>query len=293
MKTETLMRPQKRIKQYNLASISTRTALWVFLLFIAFLTLFPILIALLGSFKTNLELTAGGTLLPSTWKFDNYVQAWKQAHFSTYTWNSMFISISATIGTLIVASMAAYVVDRLTFPGKKWFVGIQAFTLFISVGAVVLRPQFELMIKLHLETSLWGVILILISAHAYIFFILLSFMKGIPRELDEAACIDGCSLLGSYWKIILPLLTPGLGVCALFTFRSAWNEYLLPLVFTMSKPDLQVLTVGLANLKYGISAAAQINYMMAGACLSILPLLVLYVFANKSFMQMTAGSVKG
>lgn len=118
-------------------------------------------------------------------------------------------------------------------------------------------------------------------------------MKGIPRELDEAARIDGSSLSRTFWTIILPLLGPGLGVGALFTFRGAWNEYLLPLVFTMTKPELQTLTVGLANLKYGISAASQTHYMMAGACLSILPILVAYVFANKSFMQMTAGSLKG
>jgi raffinose/stachyose/melibiose transport system permease protein len=201
--------------------------------------------------------------------------------------------MTTTVGTLIVASMAAFVVDRVHFPGKKLYVGIQAFTLFISIGAVVLRPQFELMIELHLHSSLWGVILIMISQHAYIFFILLSFMSGIPKELDEAATIDGSSLAGTYFKIVLPLLAPGLGVGALFTFRGAWNEYLLPLVFTMSKPELQTLTVGLANLKYGMSAASQTHYMMAGACLSILPILVVYIFANKSFMQMTSGSLKG
>jgi raffinose/stachyose/melibiose transport system permease protein len=292
-RVETAAMPQKHTPKFSVSRIATHTVLWIFLLIIAFLTLFPVLIAILGSFKTNLELTTGATIFPSSWQFNNYVQAWKQANFSTYTWNSLFVSITTTVGTLIVASMAAYVIDRLNFFGKKWFIAIQGCTLFISVGAVVLRPQFELMIALKLHTSLWAVILILISAHAYIFFILLSFMNGIPRELDEAATIDGCSLAGTYWRIVLPLLRPGLAVSALFTFRSAWNEYLLPLVFTMSKPNLQTLTVGLANLKYGVSAASQTHFMMAGACLSILPILVVYIFANKSFMQMTSGSLKG
>jgi raffinose/stachyose/melibiose transport system permease protein len=290
MSTEVIGR---RPTKYRATSISSRVLLWCFLIITAFLTLFPVVVAILGSFKTNLELTAGATILPSSWQLDNYVQAWQQANFSTYTWNSLFISIATTIGTLIVASMAAYVVNRLSFPLKKWFVAIQAFTLFISVGAVVLRPQFELMIKLHMHTSLWGVILILVGAHAFTFFILLGFMDGIPKELDEAARIDGCSLGAIYWKIIVPLLTPGLGVAALFSFRGAWNEYLLPLVFTMTKPELQTLTVGLSNLKFGISAATQTHFMMAGACLSILPILVVYIFANKSFMQLTAGSLKG
>lgn len=266
---------------------------WAFLLVVLFLTLFPIVITLLGSFKTNAELTAGATLLPSSWQFGNYAEAWSTAGFGTYSFNSLFVAVMATAGTLIVASMAAYVVNRMSFFGKKIYIGIQAFTMFVSIGAVVLRPQFELMIDLKLHNSLGGVILILISAHASAFFILLSFMSGIPRELDEAARIDGCSPASVYARIVLPLLAPGLGVAGLFAFRGAWNEYLLPFVFTLSKPELQTLTVGLANLKYGVSAAAQTHYMMAGACLSIVPILVVYLFANKSFMQMTAGSLKG
>jgi raffinose/stachyose/melibiose transport system permease protein len=274
-------------------NILGKSILWIFLLVFAFITIVPVVITILGSFKTNIELTTGATFLPSSWHFSNYSEAWRQADFSKYTVNSIVVALSVVVGTLLVSSMAAYVVDRTNFIGKKLYVSMQAFTMFVAVGAVVLRPQFDLMVKLNLHSSLWGVILILISAHASIFFILLSFMKGIPRELDEAARIDGCSPARTFWRIILPLLTPGLGVGALFTFRGAWNEYLLPLVFTMTKPELQTLTVGLANLKYGISAASQTHYMMAGACLSILPILVAYIFANKSFMQMTAGSLKG
>jgi raffinose/stachyose/melibiose transport system permease protein len=273
--------------------ILSRTILWAFLLVIAFLVLFPVLIAILGSFKTNAEITTGGTLLPSSWQYSNYAYAWTEANFARYSWNSMFISITATAGTLLIVSMAACAIDRLQFPGKKLIVGLQACTMFITIGAVVLRPQFELMIKLNLHTSLWGIVLILISAHAAVFFMLLSFMQSIPKELDEAAMIDGASFFRTYRSIILPLLLPGLGVAGLFTFRGAWNEYILPQVFTMNSPDLQTLTVGLAALRYGTTAAAQTHIMMAGACLSILPLLVAYVLANKSFMQVTAGSLKG
>lgn len=278
---------------FSIGAAVKKTVLWIFLLLIAALTIFPIVIALLGSFKSNAEITGGASIFPKVWHFNNYAEVWGQAHFSTYTWNSMFVSILTTVGTLIVASMAAYAVDRLHFAGKSFYVALQATTMFVSIGAVVLYPQFELMVKLHMHTSLWGVILILISGHASTFFILLSFVKAIPRELDEAAMIDGCSKLWIYTRIIFPLLKPGLGVAGLFTFRHAWNEYILPLVFTMSQPKLQVLTVGLAGLRYGIASAAQTHYMMAGACLSILPLLIVYMLANKSFMQMTSGSIKG
>jgi raffinose/stachyose/melibiose transport system permease protein len=266
---------------------------WIFLFLTAVITLFPIIITFFNSFKSNAEITLGGTIWPFEWHLSNYVEAWKQAQFSTFSLNSLFLAGAVTLGTLLVASSAAYVVDRSQFWLNKPFVALQASTLFISIGAVVLRPQFELMVSLGLHKSLWGVILILISAHASVFFILIGFFKGIPRELDEAAYIDGCSYAGIFWRIILPLLKPGLGVAALLTFRTAWNEYITPFVFTLSSPKLQPLTVGLANLRYGTAGASQYHLIMAGAWLSILPVLVVYIFTNKSFMQVSAGSVKG
>lgn len=276
-----------------IGKLAGKLVLWGFLLIIVLFTLFPVVMAVLGSFKTNAEVTTGATFWPSSWQFHNYVKAWKGANFARFTFNSLLVSIATTIGTLLVASLAAYAVDRREFAGKKFFVSLLASTMFISIGAVVLRPQFELMVQLHLQKSLWGVIIILISGHAATFFTLIGFFKGIPRELDEAAMIDGCSIYGIYWRIILPLLTPGLGVAGLFVFRNAWNEYILPLVFTMTKPSLQTLTVGLASLRYGTSAAAETHIMMAGACMSIVPILLVYVLANKSFISVTSGSVKG
>lgn len=272
---------------------ASRIVLWAFLLIVAAFALFPLTLAFFGSVKSNLELTTGSSLLPKEWKLSNYAEAWNTANFARFTWNSVFVSVFTTIGTLLVGTMAAYAVARVDFPGKKLYVLIQSGTLFISIGAVVLRPQFDLMVALGLQKTLWAVIIILISGHATAFFMLIGFVRAIPKELDEAAYIDGCSFRGVYFRVILPLLTPALGITALWTFRGAWNEYILPLVFTMTQPALQTLTVGLASLKYGVGDAAQPQLMLAGACLSILPMIVLYVLANKSFMQMAAGSVKG
>lgn len=277
----------------TIRKIVLRIPVWLLLLVTAALMLFPIVIALFGSLKTNLELTTGATFLPSSWEFKNYLQAWNQADFSAYTFNSLYVAVFVTVGTLLVSSMAAYAVDRVAFRGKKLFILLQSFTLFISIGAVVLRPQFDLMVSIGLQKSLWGVIIILISAHATAFFMVIGFFRGIPRELDEAALIDGCNFYSTFWLIILPLLRPALAVVSLFTFRNAWNEYILPLVFSLSRPDLQTLPVGLANLRYGAGAAVENQLMLAGACISILPMLIVYIFANRSFMQVTAGSVKG
>ncbi|NMO97045.1 carbohydrate ABC transporter permease [Paenibacillus lemnae] len=271
----------------------SRILLWIFLLVVAAFAVIPIILAVLGSLKSNLDLTTGSTVLPQEWKFGNYAQAWSAANFARFTWNSVFISIFTTVGTLLVSTMAAYAAARVNFKGKKLYIVIQSATLFISIGAVVLRPQFDLMVSLGLQKSLWGVIIILISAHATTFFMLIGFVRAVPKDLDEAAYIDGCNFYSVYLRIILPLLTPAIGVTGLLVFRGAWNEYILPLVFTMTDPSLQTLTVGLASLKYGVGDAAQSQLMLAGACISILPMIIVYILANKSFMQMTAGSVKG
>jgi raffinose/stachyose/melibiose transport system permease protein len=283
----------KARRVFRLERTVSNAVLYLFLMIVALFTLFPILMAFLGSMKTNLELTTGATLLPEAWQLDNYLRAWRSANFAQFTWNSLLVSVFTTLGTLIVTTMAAYAVARVPFKGRQIYVVLQSCTLFISIGAVVLRPQFDLMVSLGLQKSLWGVVIILISAHATVFFMLIGFVRAIPKELDEAALIDGCNFYTVYFRIILPLLTPALGVTALWTFRGAWNEYILPLVFTMTQPKLQTLTVGLAGLKYGVGDATEPQLMLAGACLSMLPILVVYLFANKAFMQVTAGSVKG
>jgi ABC-type glycerol-3-phosphate transport system permease component len=157
MMTQTVLTPaSSNSSSFRWTRWTKRTILFIFLLIIAILSLFPIILVLLGSFKTNQELTGGATIWPKIWQFTNYSQAWKTANFSGFTLNSIFVSIATTVGTLLVSSMAAYAVDRVNFKGKKAYTLLMASTLFISIGAVVLRPQFDLMVKLGLNNSLWG-----------------------------------------------------------------------------------------------------------------------------------------
>ena len=119
-------------------------------------------------------------------------------------------------------------------------------------------------------------------------------MRTIPREIDEAAMMDGASFFRIYWQVILPLCRTALGVVALFEFRHTWNEYLLPLVFTLHNPRLRPLSVGVAALRYDDTAATQWNLMLTGAAISIIPLLVVYFFTNKTFISgLSSGALKG
>ena len=125
-------------------------------------------------------------------------------------------------------------------------------------------------------------------------FLVSKFIAGLPKELDEAAIIDGCGPFRLFWQVLLPLLKPIISVVALFQFRVAWNDYITSSVFTMTTPQLRPLTVGIVQLKYGASAAAEYHLMMAGAAISIIPMLLVYLLCNRYFVDgVTAGSVKG
>ncbi len=287
------------MKTHAVESRVTKTAnaaIFVFLFILAVLTIYPIIYILLGSFKENEELVSGGlNLLPHKFIFDNYVQAWEMGNFSVYTFNSVFLSVMVTVITLFTTSMAGYVFARKEFRFKKLIFNTMIMFMFINVGSVSLRPLFELAVKLHLNTSLWAVILIAAGTDQTIYILLIrGFMQTIPKELDEAAMIDGCGFFGTYFKIILPNLRPALATVGLLSFRGAWNQYILPLVFTMSNDKLRPLTVGVLELRNNGDGAAAWNILFAGSALSIVPIIIVYFISSKRFVGgMMSGSVKG
>lgn len=276
-----------------MSRLTGKIAAWLFLLVVAALMLFPIVMAIVGAFKTNQELNAGGSFWPQTWQYKNFVYTWKEAKFSRYVMNSLLYSVSSTITTVALCSMAAFACARREFPGRKALLGVYSGLMFVHLGALTLKPAYQLMVSLGLHKSVFGLIIMMTGAGGTTFFILYAFIKNIPRDLDEAAMLDGASFYRIFWRIVLPLCLPAIGVVSLFTFRGGWNNYILPLVFTMSQPKLQPITVGLVNLRYGYGGAVQSHLMLAGACISMVPILLIYLFANKSFMQMNVGSIKG
>lgn len=273
-----------------------RVVIFLLMLIAAAFVLYPILYIVFGSFKANQELLMGGIhILPKQFIFSNYVDAWKQANFSRYTFNSFYLAFGVMFLTLLVSSSAGYVFSRANFRFKETLYGIYIAFMFVNVGSVTLRPLFELAVKIHLNTNLISVILIAVGAgQARYIFLCRGFVNSLPKELDEAATIDGCSFFQIYYLIIVPLLKPILATIALLSFRAGWNQYIVPMVFTMSKPNLRPLTVGVIMLKSSGDATAAWNVMFAGCAISIVPILCIYIIANKYFMTgLTSGSVKG
>lgn len=257
-------------------------------------TIYPIIYAVLGSFKTNSELTQGGSFLPKVWNFKNYYQAFVQADFARYTLNSIIVSVSVMIVATITSALAGFTFARREFVFKKLIVSMYIGLMFIALGSVTLYPIYAMLTKFHLNKSVVGLILALVGGQASNVMLIMGFVKSLPKELDEAATIDGCTIYGIFFRIILPLIRPILAVVALFSFRHAWNDYITTLIMSISLPRLRTLTVAVVQLKYSANAAAEWHIMLAGASIAIIPILILYLFCNKQFIGgLTAGAVKG
>jgi len=281
---------------YSRKTKIVRGFLELFLILVAAVTLYPLVYIILGSFKENAELLRGGTkLFPEKFILDNYKEAWEKANFARYTINSIAISVGVMSVTLVTTSMAGYVFARKSFRGKELLYSLFVAFMFVNVGSVTLRPLFELAVKVKMNTSLISVILISAgTGQATHIFLVRGFINTISKELDDAAKIDGCTFFQIYYKIILPLLKPILATTGLLSFRSGWNEYIMPLVFTMSNERMRPLTVGVTMLKNSGDGTAAWNIMFAGATISIVPIIIIYIFTSKQFMSgMTAGAVKG
>lgn len=267
---------------------------WVFVGSMCIFTLYPVVYTLLGSFKTNAELTLGGSFFPSQWQFSNYTYAFSKLNFGQYTVNSIVLAVLTVAFTLITSSMAAYVIARRDFPGKKVLTTAYLLSMFVSVGSVALYPLYNLLHKLGLTNSMVGLALQLTGGQAANIFMISGFVRNVPKELDEAAYIDGAGIFRVFYTIIVPAIKPILGVVALFAFRTAWNEFVTTQVFTMSNTSLRTLSVAVANLRYSANAAAEWHLMTAGASIALIPMLIVYLLANRQFITgLTAGAVKG
>jgi len=273
-----------------------RCIIFVCLTLFSLLMLYPVVYIIMGSFKENAELLLGGThILPRHFVLENYVQAWKAANFARYTFNSIYISVGVMLLSIFATSMAGYVFARKQFPFKELLYSLYIAFMFVNVGSVTLRPLFELAVKVKMNTSLLSVIFISAgTGQATYMFLARGFVQSIPKEIDEAAKIDGCSFFQIYYRILLPLLQPIIATIGVLSFRGGWNEYIMPLVFTMSNDKLRPLTVGVVMLKGSGDGTAAWNIMFAGATISIVPIILIYIFSTKHFMNgMIAGAVKG
>ena len=283
------MKSMKRQKQLsNLLVFSVLTVIFI-------ISIFPVMYTILGSFKGNMELLTSNSLFPKRFVLDNYVQAWKMANFEKYTINSIIMSGSIVLGSIFTTTIAGYVFERGVFPGKELMFAMVVSSMFVSLGSLTLYPTYVIAKFFGINKSLWGVVIIRVfGLNVTNLFITRSYIRTLSKEIDEAAKVDGCSLFSIFARVIFPLLKPLIATIAILEFRHSWNDYLMPMVFTLSNKDRMPLIVGVMNLKGSGEAASSWNLMLAGSSIALIPMIIVYLFFNRYFMEgLTAGAVIG
>jgi raffinose/stachyose/melibiose transport system permease protein len=263
----------------------------VVLMVVGFFYIYPFLWMLGGSLKSlNGFFTQGLSIIPDAWRWQNYVDAWTVANFGTYFQNTVFITFFVVVLTNIFSSMAAFVLARTQIPGKKIYLAIIAITFLLPRGYTIL-PVFEVILGLGLNNTLWAVILVdTAGGLIYFTFLYLGFMSTMNREIEEAAVIDGASFPRLYWNIAMPLAAPMIATVTLFAFRGTWNDFFTPLVFTLGRPELRTLAVGM--FAFVGENSSDWTLMCAAASITILPMIVVFVLLQRYFIEGIAGAVK-
>ena len=234
----------------------------------------------------NLTEATGRTLLPSTPQWGNYIEAWSDANFGEFFWNSVIIATISVSGQVVFSTMAAYAFARMEFPGKEFLFTLMLATLILP-EAVTWVPNFITVAWLGRVTPLqwldnWPALTIPFMASAFSVFLLRQFFQQIPEELWDSARMDGAGHLRYMLQVVVPLSRPALVTVILFSFIGSWNALAWPILVTTSE-EWRPISYGL--LTFLDEAGAQNHLRMAGAVISILPLIVLYFFTQKQFIE--------
>lgn len=270
----------------KIKKIATKTIYHLFVIIFGFIMIYPVLWMISGSFKDNSEILRGSlSLIPKDLKLSNYATGWRGfsgISFATFFFNSFVITIVATAGTVISSSLVAYSLSRIRFKGRGFWFTCMLATMMLP-GQVIMIPSFLIWHNLGLTNSYVPLVLPYFCGQAFFIYQMMQFMAGIPRELDEAATIDGCSKYSIYSHIILPLLKPSLVTTVIIQFYWKWDDYMGPLLY-LNKP--QSYTASLA-IKLFADAASTTDYgaMFAMSTLSLVPVFVIFLFFNRYLVE--------
>ena len=255
------------------------------------LCLYPLLWLFLSSFKTNTELYANPWGLPEQFRLDNYVQAITEGHILQYFGNSVIIAVSAVLVAVVLSSMVSYAITRMEWRLSKLTLNLFLLGMMIPVYAMVV-PLFSMFNRMVLLNTHLAVIIPHIAiAFPMAIFIMTGFMGSLPKEMEEAAVMDGCNIYQIFFKIIMPISKSSIVTVAVVTFINIWNDLLLPQIF-LTDSSKMTLPVGLTEFQgqYATNYVAEI----AAVIITIVPSVIVYIWLHRHIMEgMVAGAVKG
>ena len=281
MDNKNISKPNRKINSKNISKFF----IYLMLIFGAFISLVPFVYMISTSFKTVGE-AIGSAFFPSSLQFINYVDAWEQALFSRYFVNSLKITGISLIGSVSISILAAYSFSRIKFPGRDLIFGIMLSTMMIP-AMVTIIPNFLTVTWLGRIMPIdwinnWPALTVPFMGSVFNIFMLRQFFAQIPDELYDAARMDGAGHLRFLWQVVMPLSKAPLMVILVLTFMGSWNSLAWPLLVT-NTPDWRPISVGLLN--FIGDAGQEFNLIMAGAVISIIPILIIYFFTQKQFTE--------
>ncbi len=264
---------------------------YITLIVFTIMCLYPLVWLFLASFKTNQELYFNTWGLPESWQITNYINAVVKGKVIQYFGNSVIIAVSAVLITVLFATMASYAITRMHWRFSKFVYGIFLIGMMMPIYGLII-PLFSIFKTMGLLNNHLAVIIPQIAlGFPMAIFIICGFMGSIPRELEEAAIIDGCSVFQCFTKIVLPIARSSIVTVAVVQFINVWNDLLLPRIF-LTDSEKMTLPVGLTNFQ----AMYSTDYvgMIAAVIITIIPSIIVYVLLHKQIMEgMVAGAVKG
>jgi len=259
-------------------------------LVVAVVTLAPVVYAVLGGFRTNAQLAADPVSLPDPWVLSNYTNVLTSSSFWRFALNSTVVALITTVIVAVFGIMAAYPLARYTFKGREALFLVFVLGLLFPLTVAII-PLFLMVRDLGLTNSVWGVALPQAAfALPMTVVILRPFLMALPKELEEAALLDGASRIGFFWRILLPLSGPGMVTVGVLAFVASWNAYLLPLL-VLSNPAAQTLPLGVAS--FSTEHAQDTAGVLAFTSLAMIPALVFFLAMEKRIVSGLQGAVKG
>ena len=272
-------------KEASERSPLARAFIYAALVAVSFLMLYPLLWMIASSFKPDDEIFTSTSLLPHAFSADAYRRGWNglSVGFGQMFFNSLVVCILVVIGNLLSCSMAAYAFTRLRFKGRGFWFALMLGTLMMPQHAVLI-PQYVLFLKLGWVNTIMPLVAPkFLAIDAFFIFLMVQFFRGIPRELDEAAVMDGCGPLRIFLKVILPLSTPVLATAAVFSFIWTWDDFFAPLIYLN---DIEKYTAQL-GLRTFVDATAQSDWgaLFAMSTLTVLPVFILFVLFQRLLIE--------
>ena len=276
---------------YKTKKIFINGAVHLFLLCVAATCIFPLLWMVSSSLKTQDTVFKDMSVIPHQFHLANYISVWQQAGFGRSFLNSLFYTLAVVLGIIIISSLAAYAFSRFKFPGKNLLFYMFLAAMMIPIpGSFV--PLYILLTKLHLRDTALGYILAMINVGlSTSIFLLKTFFDKMPTELEDAARIDGCSKLGIWWHVALPLAKPVLAVVVIFNALNVWNEYVLALIIFDNK---NLMPLQRSLMMFRGEFLTDYPLLMAGLTITALPVIIVYLFMQKYIVKgVTSGAIFG